>query len=173
MCRPPLSSFLTDDRGAVTVDWVVMAAAVVGLGVGVASAVSRGTGALGGDIETSLSCASVARILYGDPENSYTARYLSQELADDRASVYRDASSDAIRSWHSSRARDLQRLIESGTEVDPDWSANDPWNRMGAGQTLDILEMHANELRARGEYPVPGVPDIDTLRGQFNAQFGC
>jgi len=167
-------AFVTEESGAVTVDWVVLTAAIVGLGIGATAAVSRGVRAVGTDINTSLSCASVASILTGSTAaSSYTPDYLSQALADDRVSIYEGATTSAIQSWHRSRAATLAQLIADGTETDPSWSASNPWNNMGAGQTLDVLQMHANELRARGEYPVPGVPDVDTLRAQFNARFGC
>ena len=61
MSRFPIA-FLTNESGAVTVDWVVLAAAVVGLGVGTVGAVRSGTLALGGDISASLSGASVASL---------------------------------------------------------------------------------------------------------------
>lgn len=56
------NSFLTDEAGAVTVDWVVLSAAVVGLGVASVAAVRTGTSALAGDISTGLSSASVATL---------------------------------------------------------------------------------------------------------------
>ncbi len=43
-----------------TVDWVVLAAAVTGLGIGTVGAVRTGTGSLASDVNTSLSAASVA-----------------------------------------------------------------------------------------------------------------
>lgn len=57
-----LRSFATDESGAVTVDWVVLTAAIVGLGIAVISSVSTGVGDLGTDIQTSLSGASVATL---------------------------------------------------------------------------------------------------------------
>ena len=62
MCR-----FLFEETGAVTVDWVVMTAAVVGLGLASAAAVRTGTGNLGADINTSLTNAWVA----GAPVNLF------------------------------------------------------------------------------------------------------
>lgn len=55
-----LPAFLTDTSGAVTVDWVVLAASVVGLGLASVAAVAGGVGALGDDVETSLTRARVA-----------------------------------------------------------------------------------------------------------------
>lgn len=47
-------SFLSDDSGAVTVDWVVLTAALVGLGLAVISVVSTGLEDLSGDIQGQL-----------------------------------------------------------------------------------------------------------------------
>lgn len=55
-----LPAFLSDPSGAVTVDWTVLAASVVGLGVASAGAVRTGTSALGDDVETALTRARVA-----------------------------------------------------------------------------------------------------------------
>lgn len=47
-------SFLNDESGAVTVDWVVLTAALVGLGLAVISVVSTGLEDLSGDIQGQL-----------------------------------------------------------------------------------------------------------------------
>lgn len=57
-------AFLADTTGAVTVDWVTLSAAIVGLGIASAGAVRLGTTALGSDIESSLSGASVASLAW-------------------------------------------------------------------------------------------------------------
>lgn len=54
--------FLSDETGAVTVDWVVMTAAVVGLGLASTAAVRTGTSDLGAEIGTALSDARVAGV---------------------------------------------------------------------------------------------------------------
>ncbi len=48
-------NFRRDEDGAVTVDWVVLTAALVGLGVAVLATISGGVGDLSGDIATTLS----------------------------------------------------------------------------------------------------------------------
>lgn len=52
--------FAKDERGAVTVDWVVLSAAIVGMGVSTVTAVRTGTLQLGTNVESSLSSASVS-----------------------------------------------------------------------------------------------------------------
>jgi Flp pilus assembly pilin Flp len=55
-------TFLSNDSGAVTVDWVVLTAAIVGLGLAVITSVRSGVQALGSDISTSLTSASVVSL---------------------------------------------------------------------------------------------------------------
>ena len=47
-------SYISDEAGAVTVDWVVLTAALVGLGLAVAGVISAGLESQSGDIEASL-----------------------------------------------------------------------------------------------------------------------
>lgn len=54
-----IKNFRKDEDGAVTVDWVVLTAAVVGLGVAGVSTVSGGIDSLAGKIKTGVSGASV------------------------------------------------------------------------------------------------------------------
>lgn len=60
--RRRLRIILNNDRGAVTVDWTVLAAAAVGLGLASVAAVRSGVVDLGGDVGASLSGASVAAL---------------------------------------------------------------------------------------------------------------
>ena len=53
-------SFRNDEEGAVTVDWVVLTAAVVGLGVAALAAVRGGTGSLTTKISAQLESQSIS-----------------------------------------------------------------------------------------------------------------
>ncbi len=57
-----LKSFVANESGAVTVDWVVLTAAIVGLGLAVITSVRTGVSSLGTNISNSLSSASVASL---------------------------------------------------------------------------------------------------------------
>lgn len=57
-----IKNFAADESGAVTVDWVVLTAAIVGLGIAVIASVRTGTTDLATDIQTSLSGGSVAAL---------------------------------------------------------------------------------------------------------------
>lgn len=53
------NAFLKDESGAVTVDWVVLTAAIVGLGIAVLTSVGNGTTSLADKISSNLSNANV------------------------------------------------------------------------------------------------------------------
>ena len=52
-------NFRADESGAVTVDWVVLTAAIVGLGLVVMQTVGGGVKDLAGDINTNLTTSTV------------------------------------------------------------------------------------------------------------------
>ena len=52
--------FLSDETGAVIVDWVVLTAAIVGLTLSVMAAVSNGLEDMSGDIESELSAQDIS-----------------------------------------------------------------------------------------------------------------
>ena len=54
-----IKTFKADEDGAVTVDWVVLTAAVVGLGIAVMTSVSGGTTSLADKISSTLSGMSI------------------------------------------------------------------------------------------------------------------
>jgi Flp pilus assembly pilin Flp len=55
-----MKAFAANESGAVTVDWVVLTAAIVGLGIAVIASVRGGTNTLATNISNSLSGATVA-----------------------------------------------------------------------------------------------------------------
>jgi len=55
-----IKNFRRDEDGAVTVDWVVLTAAIVGLGIAVLTSVGNGTTALGDRISSQLSTQTIA-----------------------------------------------------------------------------------------------------------------
>ncbi|WP_298431171.1 pilus assembly protein [uncultured Jannaschia sp.] len=54
-----LSTFARAEEGAVTVDWVVLTAALVGLGLAVLGVVSSGVQDISSDLDTQLQATSV------------------------------------------------------------------------------------------------------------------
>jgi Flp pilus assembly pilin Flp len=55
-----IKNFRNDEDGAVTVDWVVLTAAIVGLGIAVLTSVGNGTTALGDKISSQLAAQTIA-----------------------------------------------------------------------------------------------------------------
>ncbi|WPY95876.1 hypothetical protein T8T21_07095 [Limimaricola variabilis] len=54
-----IKTFARDEAGAVTVDWVVLTAAVVGLGVAIMGQVASGTKTMAGKIGSELSTTTI------------------------------------------------------------------------------------------------------------------
>ena len=54
------NAFLKDESGAVTVDWVVLTAAIVGLGIAVLTSVGSGTTELADTVSGALAGTSVS-----------------------------------------------------------------------------------------------------------------
>ncbi|MCU0909838.1 MAG: hypothetical protein MUE98_00395 [Rhodobacteraceae bacterium] len=59
-----LKGFVADESGAVTVDWVVLTAAIVGLGIAVITSIAVGTGSVGSAVGGSLSAGEVAALRF-------------------------------------------------------------------------------------------------------------
>lgn len=57
-----IKQFITEDSGAVTVDWVVLTAAIVGLGIAVVAPIAYGSSSVGDELSSSLSDGSVAQL---------------------------------------------------------------------------------------------------------------
>jgi Flp pilus assembly pilin Flp len=55
-----IKNFRNDEDGAVTVDWVVLTAAIVGLGIAVLTSVGNGTTALGDKLSSNLASQAIA-----------------------------------------------------------------------------------------------------------------
>ena len=55
-----IKTFAADESGAVTVDWVVLTAAIVGLGIAVVASVRTGSESVAGNIEDVLTDAVIA-----------------------------------------------------------------------------------------------------------------
>ncbi len=150
----PLRHFLSDQSGAITVDWVVLTAATVGLGVASVTAVQTGTGALGADIQASLSAARVVSL-----ELPYEWQGLTPALVADRRAAYTNASTEQIIGWHRMRAASLITTLQAGHHT-----PTGNWSNLSAGETMDVLYLHRQELLARGAYPVADVPDFNDLQ---------
>ena len=64
-----IKTFAADESGAVTVDWVVLTAAIVGLGIAVVASVRTGTDSVAGEIERSLGPAALDDLDFAGEED--------------------------------------------------------------------------------------------------------
>ena len=61
-----MQSFLRDENGAVTVEWVVLTAAVIGLTVSAYATISSASGNMSGNTDTTLSEMTVGAPVIGE-----------------------------------------------------------------------------------------------------------
>jgi hypothetical protein len=139
--------------GAVTADWVVLAAAAVGLGLASVGAVRSGSGALAGDIKTALDQASVVAICQG---GAYALRQLTGERereAQDIAAQIARMSDDELQAAYAETAVKvgvLRDANESPAYVD---------------EILDYAALFSAELEARRLEPPRDAPALSVLAG--------
>lgn len=117
-----LRTFSKDQSGAVTVDWVILGAAIVGLGIASATAVRTGTNDLGNETRLALSGVEVASLgeLGGIADMwEFTGLYVSREWIEGPGGFI-----DQITNWgrtpeqlqqsYDGFARSAQRYIDEG-----------------------------------------------------------
>lgn len=135
--------FTADESGAVTVDWVVLSAALVGMGVATLSAVSTGTGALSDGIRATLSNASFESMSFGAAQPAsfvYSLLSLSEANANHFIQFYSQHNSDAqVQNWYNMRIQDALNQMASG---------------QNAAQTIDYVYVFEQALINRGVAPV-------------------
>lgn len=85
--RNPLTSFLRDEAGAVTVEYVVLAAAITGVALGSADIINRGLAVLAGTIDSELAedvSAGTGALVYSDGFDNGSAGWNGATVADIR-----------------------------------------------------------------------------------------
>lgn len=157
-----LFAFFKGESGAITVDWVVLAAAVVGLGVASVASVRSGAVSLGSDIEASLSSASVVSLGTlgsggsggGVVLSAYTYRILTPQLVEDNFEQNRNRSDELLLTWYGNHYDLLQTAVSLIPA--PGERANARWN-------LDQMNIIRTVAAERG-LALPGtIPDFDTV----------
>lgn len=154
--------FLRDESGAVTVDWVVLAASVVGLGVASVTAVRTGVVDLSGEVSTSLSSASVASLgtLGGaTAEFAYALRHYSQAEHEAEASwIINNWSDSTLLDSLPSYAQVVSNFINSG-------------NNYHAGMYMDSLYAMHVAVEDRGLTWPDDVPTLAELDAAYSTEF--
>lgn len=151
MTRNDLKTFLKAEDGAVTVDWVVLSAAIMGLGIASVAAVRTGTVALGSDLETSLTGASVASIM----GFVYQGRFEGGDYTDYMANADNFTDEQLMSGMESA----LQSLA---------WN-DDPGTYDEYAESLDYYAAMRNIAEARG-LEIPGdYPSIESLDSHYQS----
>lgn len=157
-----LTQFLKAESGAVTVDWTVLTAGIVGLGLASIGAVRTGVGSLGTEIGNSLSNASVVSLgdLSGAAEAtgfspfSMTAAELEAAIA--AANLHDDAFLDL---WYGHWAS--QALLALNTN-----------NLAGAADFIDQAYAHQQVMIDRGMTLRTGDLALDHLISKYEFMTG-
>lgn len=110
--RHMIHSFLNDETGAVTVDWTVLAAAVVGLGVASVGAVRTGVVSLGGDIQGSLDRSASVVALGELGDDNYDGLYVQSSGRGTASSSYQCARGGGC--W-TTQYMTMSYLMEDGS----------------------------------------------------------
>lgn len=138
---PRFRDFLNDPSGAVTVDWVLLTASVVGLGLGAAASVRSGVGSLGTGIQTSLSGASVADLRL----TNYTFRSMSYDIGGNwnnltwRENQVATASNDDLATWWTNNGQQrFEAALVNGNDSICEGC-------FGAGNRLDLMRLVLGE----------------------------
>lgn len=140
-----LQRFIFDEVGAVTVDWVVLTAAIVGMGIASVAAVRTGVGALADTLQSSLTSASLARL----DLNPYQFRAMTETLGywnnitwrQEQVAGFTDAyllevfAVNGLQRFNSAVARQDNSVCHGCN---------------GAGNRLDLMHLSLQEMAQRG-----------------------
>lgn len=156
-CAERLREFVRAEPGAVTVDWVVLTAAAVGLSIGAVGTLSVGTTGLGGAIQSSLSGASVALLGQGadaDDEDPGLPDYEIRRLDEAGVATW-TATFAAMTDVQLAGQVDL-RLSQFESHL-----AAQNWTQ--ALQRVDYYHLITLELNSRGQSLPAGAPTAAQL----------
>lgn len=170
MVIPPqtsLRAFISDESGAITVDWVVLTAAIVGMGVASVSAVRSGVGSLGTEIQLSLSNASVRRLQLapyrframtpdGDFWNSIPQRRAQMAgQTDEQLELY--FNQNGLRDFNTAMARGDNAICHGCR---------------GAGNRLDLMNVIVDEMAGRGLATQAHYDTLADAEARYVSSFG-
>lgn len=137
-----IQHFAQDESGAVTVDWVVLTAAIVGLGIATYGVVSGGIKSLSGDVDTHLRTDWIDTA-FGAATWAYSPK--NQEMWDVRMAELRADYSGAPRD----KMVNLMRYLLDGDAVRP-------------GQE-DLYVAYQIVMEENGDSLPDGMPDMRDL----------
>ena len=161
------SNWMKDESGAVTVDWTVLAAAIVGLGIASAAAVRTGTGSLATDINNALSSASVAAL--GALGASDGAAEAAVGYAHELLFMSEDNYAFWLDQFEAYSDEDLASIYASDSSMAAEMiSMGDPFM---AGHHTDFVAAMAETITSRGNTVPEGSVSVRELDDMFQAMF--
>jgi Flp pilus assembly pilin Flp len=161
--------FIADESGAVTVDWVVLTAALVGLGLAVMSVISGGLQQQSGDITAELEGDIVSTSFGGPTDTGETitpfAGFLASTVANTEADYLAQfrttgaylANEEQVRSDYDAQITTARAAMSPGMSQ----------NSNTAAQALDRALGIANAAEARGITLNDGHESIDTVAADY------
>ncbi|WP_323035386.1 hypothetical protein [Pararhodobacter sp.] len=154
----PLFRFLRSERGAVTVDWVVLTAAVAGLGITTILGVQTGVINLGGEVNSALSGVAVASLTGEDVSSGgYTPFIATQDDIANWVQEYTDNfSDDELRSLYAELSMGAANALDAG-------------NPAGSEIYFDLMSAANTALRNRGLDIPDGSSSFDDLMARYDA----
>lgn len=162
-----IRTFCKSESGAVTVDWVVLTAAIVGLGVASVGAVRTGVESLGADIEASLTGASVGRLEL----NPYRFRMMTEtnifwnSIPLRRQQMASENNEWLIHTWQDRGVRLFDAAVASGNNSSCDGC-------VGAANRLDLMRIMYDEMQTRGIATAEHWTALQEAEQQYDARFG-
>lgn len=155
-----LARFIKDESAAVTVDWTVITAACVGMGLSAVAAVRAGVIPIG---QTLTDASVVALNFSGEQAEPYTPYHLRPEQIDFYVGYYSDplqSGSDAdLLALRLDWASTLEAAIRAG-------------DRDAANRHMDAVYTVDEGLSARGQALPDGERTIDEFRELYAMAFG-
>ena len=154
--------FLRSESGAVTVDWVVLTAGLVGLGLATTAVVSAGVEDLSRDTSTQLESDSVISASFGTTYGTFV-------LADyTRLSTGYDANLDVYSqdiAGYSDAALAEELAVYAAAATNPNATAE------SRAWAADVYARTYNEGQSRG-YDLSGNENPEAIRDAWTAEFG-
>lgn len=144
----PIHHFLRDAMGAVTVDWVVLTAATVGLGIAVVSQVRDGSFSLATAVSTTLGSVQLGPLSFRDPT------YIVQRLTPEQ-----------LEQWTATFAAQTNAKLQASAQQRYDQFmshlAAQQWTQ--AQTRMDYYHLIQQEMASRGVAPPSDLPTATGL----------
>lgn len=157
-----LKTFCAADSGAVTVDWMVLTAVTVSMGIAAVGSVRYGAGSLASNIDHTLDTAGVAMIC--QDASPYALMYMTGDQASTEDHVqgyFASISDEELLQNYSDAARKAAEIYQSG---DSNYT-----------EALDVAYLASQELARRDLIPAEEAQSFSDLNASINgaSNAGC